>query len=141
MALGCRSSPLGAALHPFWAIAAAATDPVCRPAFGLGIGSSLIGRGAGGGWLYQADDQRLHLEFAAQAPLQPHFHLALHAHPIDFGGLASAGAAELIPAIFEHPADFALSPEGELAGIGAGDHTAQIRPWRRRHHPIGADHC
>ena len=90
--------------------------------------------------MHQADDQGFHLELAAQAALQTHLHLALHAHPIHIRNLATGVAAELVPAVFQHPANFPLGPERQLAGIGGGHHTAQIHPRRSGHHPIGADH-
>ena len=90
--------------------------------------------------MHQADDQGLHLQLAAQAALQAHLHLALHAHPIDIRGLAAGVAAELAPAVLEHPTDFPLRPHRQLAGIGGGDHPPDVDPGRGRHHPVGADH-
>ena len=46
----------------------------------------------------------------------------------------------MLPAVLEHPGDFPLGPEAELAGIRGGDHAPQVDPRRRRHHTVGADH-
>ena len=72
--------------------------------------------------------------------MQTHLYLSLHTDPIHLRGLATGVAAELIPAIFQHPADFALGPHRKSAGISSGNHTTNIHPRRRSHHTVGADH-
>ncbi len=72
--------------------------------------------------------------------MQTHLHLSLHTHPIHLRGLATGVAAELIPTIFQHPADFALSPHRKPAGISSGDHSPDVGPGWSRHHTICADH-
>ena len=111
-----------------------------RTAIRLGIGAALVGRSTAGCRLHQTDDQRLHLQLAAQTTLQTQLDLALDAHPVHVRGVAAAVARELLPAVLQHPGDLTLGPEAELAGIGGRDDAAQVHPRRSGHHPVGADH-
>ena len=111
----------------------------CRTIVGLGIRPALVNRSPTGGRLHQAENQGLHLQFPPHAPAESDLHLALHTHPVHLRGLATGVAGELLPAVLKHPLDLTLGPERHLAGIGSGDHPAQVHPWRRHHRSIRAD--
>ena len=129
------------ALRPPVATTACTTTTVTggRTIIRLCIGPALVGGGSAGGWLDQAKNQWLHLQFTTHATAEAHLDLTLNTHPIHFRGLIAGVTGKLFPTVFQHPGDFSLGPKRHLAGIRRCDHTTQVHPGRCHHRAIGAD--